>query len=66
MGYLASGLDKGIPFNSGKEPAEEVRVKVGFAESEVNICKLERKIVGSAALCVACKQVMCNQANHRW
>jgi hypothetical protein len=65
MRYLARGLDKGIPFNFGKETAEEVRVEVGFTEREVNVCKLEWEIVGGAALCVASKEVMCDQADHR-
>ena len=65
MWYLARGLDKGIPFDPGKETTEKVRVKVRFSESECNVCKLEWKIVRCAALCVACKEIVSDQTDHR-
>jgi len=65
MCYLARGLDKGIPFDPGKETTEKVRVKVRFSESEFNVCKFEWKVVGSATLGVACEEIMGDQTDHR-
>lgn len=58
-------MDKGVPFNPRKKATEEVRVKVDFAEGDFNVCELEREIVGGAALCVARKEVMGDQTDHR-
>jgi hypothetical protein len=63
--YLAGGLDKGIPFDSGKETTKKVGVKVRFAESEFNVGELEWEIVGSAALGVACEEIVGDQTDHR-
>jgi hypothetical protein len=65
MGYLAGGLDKGIPLDSGKETSKKVRVEVCFAKSEFDVGQLEWEIVGSATLGVACEEIVGDQTDHR-
>ena len=63
--YLAGGLDKGIPFDSGKETMKKVGVKIGFAKSKFDVGKFEWEVVSSATLGVTCEKIMSDQTDHR-
>jgi len=62
--HLGGGLDKGIPFDSGKETTKKVRIEVAFAKSKLDVGKFKWEVVGSATLDVTCKKIMGDQTDH--
>ncbi len=62
--YLTRSLSKRVPLDSGKKAAKKVGVKVGFAQSELDIAELERKVVRRTTFGVAGEEVVCDQTNH--
>lgn len=61
--YLKASGDKGLVLELSHHVAQKVLVELGLLLLENNLLKLQREVVGVAALDVALQHVVCNQSH---